>query len=376
MDATCAAWKSSGVGSVTFNFQAGSSVDLTPGDGTGAPADVEISIGSASVLDGALTKSGTGMLKLAGIPASCSSPKIHVKDGTLAFRTSSMRWKHWKFVFCEIEPKNGEAKGISVGEVAVYDADGKRLNVTGTDTMARLTSETSFSAERNSQMYDGIAADNNWGFLGSVPDPSNESSWAYTSFALSDAAPPVAAYNLMSGGGGTWNCWPKTWKVYARETETDEWILVDTQTNATLPNNNFTWYNGGNPWLVTSTQASGEAAFPASTPVAVDPGATLDLSDASATAVSSLVVDADAVGYGTITGGVCAASGVIRVTVADKLPSGTVILPLKFAECADTENVRRWTLEVNGAVKANWHPRVAQDGTLTLESPGCVIVIR
>jgi len=323
-----------------------------------------------------LTKSGAGMLKLAGIPASCSSPEIHVKEGTLAFRTSSTRWKHWKFVFCEIEPKNGEAKGISVGEVAVYDADGNRLNVTGTVTMARLTSETSFGAERNPQMYDGIAADNNWGFLGSVPDPADESTWKYTSFVLSDAAPPVAGYSLMSGGGGTWNCWPKTWKVYAREKETDEWVLVDSQTNVTLPNNNLTWYNGGNPWLVTSPQAGGAAAFPASTPVAVDPGATLDLSNAGATAISRLVVDADAVGYGTITGGVCAASGVIRVTVADKLPTGTVSLPLKIVDCADTENVRRWTLEVNGAVKANLRPHVAQDGTLTLDSPGCVIVIR
>ena len=362
-------------GGETFDFRAGSSVDLAPVDATGTAADAEIVVGTSSAFEGALTKSGSGTLTLTGIPASSGPSAIRVKEGTLSFRTAFLSWKYWKFVFCEIVPKNGEAKGISVGEVAVYGPDGSRLNVTGTVTMARL-SESSFSGDRNNQMYDGIASDNNWGFIGSVPLLDDETTWKYTSFVLSDDAPAVTGYNLMSGGGGTWNCWPKTWKVYARENEADEWLLVDSKTNVALPSNNLTWYNGGQPWYLATTQTVGVAAFPASAPVMVDPGATLDLSHSGVTTISRLVVDGDATGYGTILGGTYAAEGTFEINVAGEALTSPFELPLLIDGATGTGMFSGWTVVINGVEEKNLKVLVSNAGRPTVVTSGTVLILR
>ena len=359
-------------GGEIFDFKPGSYVDFASEDASGAATNVDFVVGSNISLGGSFAKSGDGTLTLTGNPASGGPEKIHVREGTLAFHSYNP-WKHWKFVFCDLDNNKGTPSGLSLDEVAVFDADGNRLNVTGTVTMAALT-ETSFSDYRKPMMYDGI--NDTMGYIGVVPDPKNESTWVYTSFSLSSSAPAVASYNLMSGGNGASNSRPKTWKVYARENTTDDWVLIDSQTNIATPAGNSIWYNNGKPWAVTAAQGSGAAAFRASMPITVDPGATLDLTRANETVFSDLVVDGDAAGYGTIAGGACAASGVVRMTIAGALPQTPILLPLKLVGCADTENVKDWTLEVNGVVKANRRLSVAADGTLTATITGTVFVIR
>lgn len=359
-------------GDEVFDFRPGSTVDFLAEDANGAAANMEVVACDGYSFAGTLAKSGGGTLAMVGCSAFEGPERIHVKEGTLAFRSYNP-WKHWKFVFCDLDNNKGIPSGLSVDEIAVFDADGNRLNVTGTVTMAALT-ETSFSDYRKPMMYDGI--NDTMGYVGVVPNPENESTWVYTSFSLSPSAPSVASYNLMSGGNGPSNSRPKTWKVYAREKETDDWVLVDSQADIDTPSGNSIWYNGGKTWKVAAVQGSGAAAFRASMPITVDPGATLDLTRANATEISHLVVDGDAAGYGTIRGGTCAESGVVRVTVAGGLPSEPVGLPLKLIDCAGADNVRNWTLEVNGAAKATRRLSVAADGTLTVTATGTVVVIR
>ena len=367
----CSALSTSG--GEAFDFRAGSSVDLAPGDASGAAADAEIVVGTASAFDGALTKSGSGTLTLTGVPASSGSSAIHVKEGTLAFRTGFLLWKHWKFAFCDIDAKGGEVKGMSIDEVAVYDADGSRLNVTGTVTMARV-SETSFSDWRKNMPYDGI--DDTLGYLASVPSPNDEGTWIYTSFVLSDEAPVVVGYNLKSGGSGASNRWPKSWKVYAREDETDEWLLVDSKTDVVTPYGNHTWYNGGQPWYLTTTQAVGVAAFPASAPVTVDPGATLDLSHSGVTTISRLVVDGDATGYGTVIGGKYAAEGTFEINVAGEALNSPFELPLLIDGISGAGMFSGWKVVVNGVEKKNLKVLVSNAGRPVVVTSGTVVIIR
>ena len=341
-----------------YSFAAGSSVEI------GAGADV---LSQGIVSSGAFTKSGSSNLVAYGAAAPES---LHVKEGVLTLRApvASRRWK------LAIGAVDGEG-GVALGEFAVYDQDGDRLNVIGTVTMAgfdpgSFTSTTSPGAK----VYDGLDVGQAWCNLNGL-NVNDESTWKWTSFTLAEGAAPVVSYNLRTATyvpGGR----PKTWKIYAYDSESG-WVAVDSRENASMPGTASTWYNGGKPWLVSSAAAARVAAFPAATPVRVDAGATLDLTDAPSTQVSVVEVDGDAVGYGTIVGGACAASGTVRVTMSSgRLPMATTVLPLRLVDCADVENVAGWTLEVNGVVKAKRHLSVAADGTVTIEPSGLVITFR
>ena len=359
-------------GGEVLDFKPGSAVDLSSEDASGAATSIDFAVGSSFTLGGAFSKSGDGTMTLTGCTADGGPEKIHVKGGTLAFRSYNS-WKHWKFAFGDLDNNKGTPSGMALDEIGVFDADGNRLNVTGSVTMAALT-DTSFSDWRKAMVYDGI--NDTLGYIAAVPNPEDESTWVYTSFSLSQSSPAVASYNLMSGGNGASNSRPKTWKVYARENTTDDWVLVDSQANIATPSGNSIWYNNGKAWTVTATQGAGAAAFQPSVPIMVDPGATLDLSYANETVFSDLAVDGAATGCGIIRGGACAAAGVVRVTVAGGLPVENGNLPLKFVDCAGTENVRDWTLQVNGVVKRNWRLSVAEDGTLSMSIPGFVIIVK
>ena len=107
----------------------------------------------------------------------------------------------------------GDPTGIGMAELAVFDAEGHRLNVTGTATMGALTEEN-FGGDYNGRMYD--ESDSSCYLGNAVPTIAEESTWKYTSFSLSPSAPAVASYNLKSGSNGPSNSRPKTWRVYAR----------------------------------------------------------------------------------------------------------------------------------------------------------------
>lgn len=343
----------------SYSFAAGSSVEI------GAGADV---LSQGIVSSGAFTKSGSSNLVAYGAAAPES---LRVKEGVLALR-APVASRQWKLAVGAVDGGDG----VALGEFAVYDQDGNRLNVTGTVTMAgfdpgSFTSGTSPGAK----VYDGLDVGQAWCYLDGL-NVNDESTWKWTSFTLAEGVAPVVSYNLRTATyvtGGR----PKTWKIYAYDSAAGGWVAVDSRENASMPDKASTWYNGGKPWLVSSAAAARVAAFPAATPVRVDAGATLDLTDAPSTQMSVVDVDGDAVGYGTIVGGACAASGTIRVTTSSgNLPMVTTSLPLKLVDCADVKNVGDWTLEVNGVVNERLRMSVAADGTVTIHPSGLVITFR
>ena len=350
-----------------YSFAAGSSVDI------GVTANC---VSKGIVGAGAFAKSGSADLESYG---AASPDAVRVKGGALTLRTPIVL-KQWKLAIGDVYDASGNE--FALGEFAVYDQGGNRLNVTGSATMASRAS--SFSDTQAGYLYDGKddgkQAWVNWGALN--VDVADDTTWPWTSFTLADGAPAVAGYNLRTATYVSKGR-PKTWKLYARAASSDEWTLVDSKTNVETPSTSYTWYDGESEWpgkaawLVSSTTSDTAAAFPAATPVTVDSGATLDLTRAAATRISVVEVDGDAVGYGAIVGGACAASGTIRVTTASgRLPVATVSLPLKLVDCADVENVASWTLEVNGVVKANCRMFVAADGTVTVQPNGFIITFR
>ena len=354
-----------------FDFRAGSSVDIAPADANGAAADLELVAGPSS-FSGALTKSGSGALTLTGVPAASGPEKIHVKEGTLKLRSYN-GWKHWKFVFCDLDNNKGDPPtGIGMAELAVFDAEGHRLNVTGTATMGALTEEN-FGSSYNGRMYDDK---DSTCYLGSaVPKIEDESTWVYTSFSLSPSAPAVASYNLMSGSNGPSNSRPKTWRVYARENTTDEWVLVDSRTNVATPYQNAEWYNNGKRWTVVATEGSGAAVFGAAAPVTVDPGATLDLARASDTTISRLVLDGDAAGYGTIRGGMYAATGTFEISTASpqRFP---MTMPVKIEGDVSAKMFSGWKVVVNGVEKRGCKIVVTSAGRPVASMSGLIFMVR
>ena len=345
----------------TFDFAAGSEVDRTN--------DEDCESRTLYVGNGIFVKSGNGVLSSVG-SANGAPEQLKVMGGTLAFKTAFVPWKHWKFVFGDVYNLSG--KELTMGEIAVYDFDGNRLNLSGSETLASLD-ESSFSAQQNPNLYDGNGSSQGWVDASNL-NPSNESTWKYTTFTLAETAPAVAGYNLMTASYVA-NGRPKTWKVFARESADDDWTLIDSQVDVPTPGASMTWYHAGTPWQVLSDQVAGSAAFPSATPVSVAPGAVLDLTLASQTVLSDLIVDGDAVGFGTIRGGVCAGTGVIRVGFADVVPRGTIELPLKFEDVEGCDAVADWTVMING-VTSKKRLSVRADGRLCLIPPGSLVIVK
>lgn len=340
----------------SYSFATGSTVDI------GVIADCEA---KGIVGAGAFTKSGAADLASYGV----SSPEsIHVKGGVFALH-APVAWKCWKLAIGGV---NGTG-GIALGEFAVYDQDGNRLNVTGMDTMSSYQNGSFASLSSSSaKLYDGADNEQAWCSLEGL-DVANEASWKWTSFKLSDGAPAVSGYSIRTATyvGGQ----PKTWKLYASE-DGATWTEIDSKVNSTYPSTSSTWYNGGRPWLVSSGTAGTIAAFPTATPVTIDPGAMLDLSYAATTQIGDIRINGDAAGYGTISGGALAASGTIRVLFADGAPSAPYSLPLKLDGVADARLVRNWTLVVNDETISRRRIALDANGQLTVVPSAFVIIIR
>lgn len=313
---------------------------------------------------GAFAKTGTGAL-LSDSATELSA--VTVCEGSLAFRTP-ISWKQWKLAIGDVY--NLEGAEVTFGELAVYDADGNRLNVIGLPTFSSYTGG-SFSDGQAKLLYDG--QDNGQGWISSSGlNPSDEKTWKWTAFTLSETAPAVSGYNLRTAtylAAGS----PKTWKLYARANEQDEWTLIDSQSNVTVPGS-YSWYNGGKPWRVSSDAASG-AAFPAETSVSVASGATLDLTQAAQTTLSQIVVDGDGEGVGVIRRGICADVGTLAVTYAGAVPKGSFSLPLKFEDVANADALANWTVTINGKVSRK-KLAVDGDGQLGLTAPGMLLLFR
>lgn len=353
-------------GGASYSFDAGSSVEI----GVTAKTAATGLVGA-----GAFVKSGAADLVSYG---TATPEAVRVKEGVLALQTP-VALKEWKLAIGDVCDSSGNE--LTFGEFAVYDQDGNRLNVTGSATMASKGS--SFSATQAAYLYDGTDNDNqawvNWAAL--AVNRADETTWPWTSFTLADGAPAVAGYNLRTSTYKS-KGYPKTWKLYARATSSDTWILIDEKTDVVAPATSYTWYDGQSvwpgraAWRFVSTSPATAPAFSSATVVTVEPGATLDMTAAAATQIGEIHVDGDAEGCGTIRGGALASSGTLEVTFAAGVPPARCVLPLRLDGVDAAATLRTWTLLVNGKASANRCAVVAADGTIEIRSFGLVLEIR
>ena len=348
-----------------FSFASGSAVDI------GVTENFE----SKSIVgSGAFAKFGAADMVSYGTVA---PEAIRVKEGVLAFRTP-VALKEWKLAVGDVFDASGDE--FALGEFAVYGQDGNRLNVTGSATMASRSS--SFSSTQAAYLYDGKDNRQAWIKWSDLNvDVANEATWPWTSFTLADGAPAVAGYNLRTAtyvAKGR----PKTWRLYARATSSDDWTLVDEKTDAASPEASYTWYDGTSEWpgkaawMLSFASKDTVSAFSPETSVSVDPGATLDLTAAAQTRIGDIRIDGDVEGCGTIRGGTLAGEGTIHVAFAGKVPSVPCALPLRLDGVDAASALRNWTLSVNGKVAGNRYAVAGQDGTVEIRSFGFVMEIR
>ena len=106
--------------------------------------------------------------------------------------------------------------------------------------------------------------------------------------------------------------------------------------------------------------------------VSVADGATLDFASAEMT-LSRLNVDLDANG-GTITRCTPATNGVINLSATSPVASGRAI-PLTVTEMASPNNLKSWTVRVNGVERADLGVRWS-NGVLRVSGGGLQVIFR
>ena len=312
---SCASYDCRGV------LESGKNARLAVGDA----ADVTIAYPG---FDGgaAFEKIGAGTVTVLGALGGIRS--LAVSGGTLKPQPGcDAPWLNYKFV---LEARS-DGEAYQFGELALYGRTGERVNL-----MANLAS---FKADGNvgENLFDDDLETCNW----------CNSDILNVEFTLK-AADSVAGY--LYAPTSQYNNWfkaPSQWKVYARQSDADDWTLLDARAEACDPAYDKTWYgyNRGVPYFFTAVRDTTRPAFDPTVVVSVAAGASLDLTK-TATTLAALQVDVASAG--AIKGGSLSAVGTLDVVASESL-SGEVLLPLALDGTAMPANLSGWTVTLNGS---------------------------
>ena len=279
--------------------------------------------------------------------------------------------KYFRFTIKEIGDITDSTRCID--ELALYDAQGKRLNLglenkgrkyAGALTAGSFTFSTqwnptySASDTHEEKMFDG---DNKtmWSAhtLGYKPHPDTNDTWISFTMRLSDDAAPVASYNFMPHyGSDTGSAMdvgraPHNWLVEASKDGTT-WFELDARSGEEaaelLPSKAKTYCNGGHP--IGFTAGLDRWLCPTGAVVEVANGAMLELPASAPNTVSGLAADLTAASpLGTIANFNPAAAGTLYLTTATAHPMlENYALPITFTGLANAANVENWNVVVNG----------------------------
>lgn len=112
--------------------------------------------------------------------------------------------------------------------------------------------------------------------------------------------------------------------------------------------------------------------------VGVASGAMFDLSGASAgNDVLSHIAVTDGAGGGTFKGVAIAASGILDLTTANASAEvfDAEALSVSFADCSSAENMKNWTVRINGVLAGNARAEI-RGGALRISAKGTLVVFR
>lgn len=349
-------------------------------------------------------KTGAGTLAVVATNL-ITIPLLHVSEGTLRLSAGGTEHPWLRFSFTAMNPSSAN---FCLSEIKVMDASGNRVDGGGSQTqlattdpfydanvpegsdVANAASDTTPVTMTPKSVWASDATfsrNNTPGYKERSPsclfDGKTYTKLQYSSKATaanpkvfvlrlpSDAA-NAAGYLFRNGYSGSTH--PSAWTL---ESSPDgaNWTTVDSKSGVVPPSSNGTWYNGGEAWPIHSGDVPGAAGFMPTVAVRVDEGAALDCSLVTGgQTLSNIVVDW-ALGGGTIRNAVFAANGTLSVVNAPdaNLVGGTEI-PLDFDGVSGTENLRDWTLVVNG-VSSSKRIRFSNGRIAVGDSP-TVMVIR
>lgn len=330
-----------------------------------------------------------------------------VSAGTLAYRPISFGGKYFGLVYqCGV---NGR-QFMELGEFALYDVNGKRVNAGAYSWTPIITEESKVygfiddasglaehevqiwrSAESASKASQAIndnegpdkLFDGNAGTKCALMYSSGNSGLA---FHIPDDSAAVAGYLLTTSNNRS-SCLIK-WALFGSY-DGKTWIKLDegnpdfdwnTATDeekdaarAVVPGTGQTDYNGGVPYLFGENVDADEKVF-GDAALTVAAGATLDL-QANTLRIAHLVIDC-AAGAGTITRFTPAANGRLVLENADGL--GDLVgyeLPVTVGEIGDTSALRTWKVSVGGveedSLRVCW-----RNGKLMLKGCGLLLQLK
>ena len=348
-------------------------------------------------------KSGTGTLAVVATNL-ITIPSLHVAEGTLRLSAcgSAHPWLRFSFTamyananFClsEIKVMDGSGNRVDGGglqtrlattdpfynanvpegsDVANASSDTTPVNMTpqsvwASDATFSLNNTPGYRERSPSCLFDGQT----WTKLQYSSKATAANPKVFV-LRLPSGAANAAGYLFRNGYSGSNQ--PSAWTL---ESSPDgvNWTTVDSKSGVVPPSSNGTWYNGGEAWPINSGDVPGAAGFAPTAAVQVDEGAALDCSLVTGgQTLSNIVVDW-ALGGGTIRNAVFAANGTLSVVNAPdaNLVGGTEI-PLDFDGVSGTENLRDWTLVVNG-VSSSKRIRFSH-GRIAVGDPPTVMVFR
>ena len=385
------------------------------------------------VADGAapldVAKEGSGTIALIG-PQSFTG-NLTVRSGTLVvcgYKREKYTWFRWTIketaLHCarysdQFDTTGAEQLKMMMQEFALFDADGRRVNVghsENRDAKADVTllSPGEVTIQGNSwptvggklnELYNGVQWESgaDWygmsissgdfpGYRMSVP-----ASYKYVVERLPTDANEVASYDLAYAYGtnfvnkGGWGI-----TAFSLEGSTDgvHWSapLVD-RSDCVVPYENFRWLSSPDSPLNThrgKKDGNEVTYFDDHRGFAVDgfcvSGSSNVIETVGMVSVSTnatLRADGDAVltalrlsphGNGTIEGFTFAESGVLDVA-AEKI-SGVTVLPVTLQNCKNVQSMSHWTLKVGGIDAPRYKIKMSASGEIMITPPGMIISIR
>lgn len=307
------------------------------------------------------------------------SGTLHVASGDVACRSERFSAKYWRLSITKLK---NTTSGTQISEFALYDKYGTRLNSDLTNAGNAVPASSLAAGQYSS--FKGTGALSSSGSEGAsnlfdnavstklcASGSVSTASPVIIVMRLADTAAPVRSYLFASANDHDERD-PSDWTLEASADGTS-WATVDTRTgvSASSTRKSYSAYNDGVPYTVSNAPLNG-AVLALGTTVKVDPGASLSFA-AAPTPVSSLAVDGG--GAGAIDTLTVAPNGALHLTGVPRAALSGYIVPLTIGQIAQRENLRSWTVYLDGVAQRNAKILV-QGSTLYIGQGGTMVIFR
>ena len=335
---------------------------------------------------------------------------MHFSGGTNVFSRHGIDKKRWRWTFTDVK---SSPSPLRLRALYLFDGNGgfQNSNLDRASEATELTtsllsekkyrlicnSSTNFSAASDAKSYQKISYSHNWFHVKNngnnyfkcatpVINPDDPISHVGLEMHLSASALPITGYNLRkvheTGYGA-----PTAWVVEVSD-DGKNWMVVDIRSGVEVSSKDGTGYYSydNTPYVADTFNAKELFHFtgyrtdgltPSEEPLQleIDGDAVVDLrAFTGGQSVNALTVDLDpAIKGGEVFGAKIAATGTLTIKNAGKIASGT-ILPLKLPESIDGENIKDWSVVIDGK-SGVYRAMLQSDGGLVLVGGGTMMIL-